>query len=390
VEILFIANAVAPDRVGGLERYVRELAAALVGLGHRVTVHAKQLDPEHPRMELADDGVVIIRHGVPSRDRLAFAASYPAVSMLSALRAARAHTGAVIHAHYPIPSLGLALGRRRYLYTFHAPVYREVLAERVNSYALPRPAHPVAIATMRATERVVVRSATAITVLSEFMRGELARLDARAGRRATRIPGGVDLGKFSSAAATPSMWTASASPRLFCARRFTPRTGVGELLEAMPRIRSVFPDVQLAIAGQGRLDGQLRTLASTLGLDGSVRFLGRVSDEELAECYRSAELVIMPTQELEGFGLATVEALACGTAVLGTPAGATPEILGPLDPRLLTRDCSPAAIAEGVIAIVRDPALLAQLAQRARAHAEPFGWDAVARAYVDLYRRMAA
>jgi glycosyltransferase involved in cell wall biosynthesis len=52
----------------------------------------------------------------------------------------------------------------------------------------------------------------------------------------------------------------------------------------------------------------------------------------------------MPSLDLEGFGLATVESLACGTPVLGSDAGATPELLGPLDNQLLYSACDPTAL----------------------------------------------
>ena len=64
-----------------------------------------------------------------------------------------------------------------------------------------------------------------------------------------------------------------------------------------------------------------------------------------------------PVFALEGFGLVTVEALACGTPVLGTPVGATPELLKPLDPALLARDASTEALAEGILAFLKRPKL---------------------------------
>jgi glycosyltransferase involved in cell wall biosynthesis len=99
--------------------------------------------------------------------------------------------------------------------------------------------------------------------------------------------------------------------------------------------------------------------------------LGRVSDEDLVRWYRSADLVVLPTQELEGFGLATAEALASGTPVLGTPAGATPELLTDLDPGLVAADVTPDAIADAVIAMTSDRTRLLALASQARGSRPP-------------------
>ena len=75
---------------------------------------------------------------------------------------------------------------------------------------------------------------------------------------------------------------------------------------------------------------------------------GFIPENDLPAWYQCADLVIMPTLELEGFGLVTVEALACGTLVLGTPVGATPEILGPIDGRLVAKGNDAASIAEAL------------------------------------------
>src|SRR3989475_12274177 len=89
---------------------------------------------------------------------------------------------------------------------------------------------------------------------------------------------------------------------------------------------------------------------------------------------------VLPTRELEGFGLVTVEALACGTPVLGTPVGAPPELLDPLDPRLVFPSATPEAIGERLVEFLdrleHDPGATARLRQAARAHAERhYGWD---------------
>ncbi len=383
-----LTNAVAPDKLGGLERYVRELADALVGAGERVVVLTKQIDPTTPLHEQGSDGVVIDRHPLAPRTSRLFALRYALQATGGSWRALQRHPGAVPHAHYPLPALALALSGRRYLYTFHAPVHRELLSERMNSYALPPATQAAAVAALRALERLVVRRAARVVVLSEFMRTQLADLDARAARTAVLLPGGVDLGRFAPGPAVREPWVAAGAPLLFTARRLTPRTGVRELLQAMPTILRSLPDARLAVAGQGRMEPELRRIASALSLDGAVTFLGRISDERLVRWYRAADLVVMPTQELEGFGLTTAEALACGTPVLGTPVGATPELLAALDPALLTCDRSAGAIAAGVVALLADRARLRRIGELGRARVEEFGWPTIAARYVTLYRSL--
>jgi glycosyltransferase involved in cell wall biosynthesis len=109
--------------------------------------------------------------------------------------------------------------------------------------------------------------------------------------------------------------------------------GIEELIRATGLLEGA--DVDLAIAADGSLEPELRRLTSELGLDGRVRFLGRVTEPQLRDLYRAADLFVLPTVAYEGFGMVTVEALASGTPVVGTPVGATPELLEPLDPRLV-------------------------------------------------------
>ena len=127
---------------------------------------------------------------------------------------------------------------------------------------------------------------------------------------------------------------------------------------------AAFPSATLAIAGTGELDGALRAQIETLGLQASVALLGRISEEELVRRYQQAHLVVLPTQELEGFGLTTAEALACGTPVLGTPAGATPELLAPIDPALVAAGTASSEIADSALALLSDRERLEQLASQ--------------------------
>jgi len=75
-----------------------------------------------------------------------------------------------------------------------------------------------------------------------------------------------------------------------------------------------------------------------------------VTDDDLVGHYQAADLFVLPTVAMEGFGISTVEALSANLPVIGTPAGATPEILAPIDERLLTDDTSVESIARGIAA----------------------------------------
>jgi glycosyltransferase involved in cell wall biosynthesis len=385
MEVLLLTNAVTPDKLGGSYRYARELADELATRGVDVTVLTKRLDRDHPPVERTAAGALISRFEVPSKARRSYAASYPLAVASAVLLALRQHPNALVHAHYPVPALPVALARRPFLYTFQAPVHRELLSERQGTYALPAIANRPAVAAVRAAERLIAKRASRVVVLSEFTRGELALLDRRASQEATLIPGGIDLERFRPAVRATHAW-----PALFTARRLTPRTGIRELIAAMPSIVAEFPDATLAIAGSGESQASLNDQIDALGLAASTTLLGRIPEDQLVGRYQQADLVVLPTQELEGFGLTTAEALACGTPVLGTPAGATPEILRPVDSALLSGGSDPGQIAQAAIALLSDRARLERLRAVSRARVTPaFGWGAVAPRYIELYREIA-
>jgi len=77
--------------------------------------------------------------------------------------------------------------------------------------------------------------------------------------------------------------------------------------------------------------------------------VGFITEDDLPDYYRMADLFVLPTLELEGFGLITLEALASGVPVLGTPVGGTIEILSRLDPRYLFKDAKPDSMASLII-----------------------------------------
>jgi glycosyltransferase involved in cell wall biosynthesis len=341
---------------------------------------------------VGEDGVGLIRHDVPGKSSKTFALQYPWRTWRSIRSILDEHPNALLHGHFPLPMMTLvrpfAPARRPFLYTLHAPVHKELLAERQGTYTLPRIVQRPVVDAFRRAEAAVVSRASGVAVLSEFMRTQVAELSPLAGDAATLIPGGVDTTWFH---AGDEPYEENPDPVLFAARRLTPRTGVTELVAAMTTVVERYPRVRLAIAGDGHLRPRVEADIARLGLAKNVELLGRVSEEELRSRYRGATLTVMPTAELEGFGLSTAESLLCGTPVLVTPVGANPELVRDMHERFVTPSADPAGIAAGILALLDRPDIL--IAAR---HALPgvrswrWSWDTVAARHVELYGRMRA
>jgi glycosyltransferase involved in cell wall biosynthesis len=84
----------------------------------------------------------------------------------------------------------------------------------------------------------------------------------------------------------------------------------------------------VTLAGSGPEEGALRNKVSELGLEESVTFAGRVSDEKLNELLNAHKIMVVPTREGEGFGVVALEGIACGCVVVGSDNGGLPEAIG--------------------------------------------------------------
>lgn len=122
------------------------------------------------------------------------------------------------------------------------------------------------------------------------------------------------------------------------------RKGVHHLIRAMPDILEDDPDTGLVIVGSGNRE-ELEDLASEMGVQENVLFTGFVSEEELPEYYRAADVFVFPSW-LEGFGMVLIEAMASGLPVVSTNATAIPEVVGEAGILVPPRDSS--ALVEAV------------------------------------------
>jgi glycosyltransferase involved in cell wall biosynthesis len=166
----------------------------------------------------------------------------------------------------------------------------------------------------------------------------------------------------------------------------TPMKGIATLLEAFAKLRTE-RDVELLLVSRPKPGGETERIVDRLDIAGSVRFVHGISDAELAATVGSAEVACVPSL-YEGFSLPTAEAMACGTPLVVSRAGAIPEVVGPdgLCADLIT----PGDVGElvhALDALLADPERRDRMgrAGRDRAVAE-FSWRAVAEATVAAYQ----
>ena len=252
-------------------------------------------------------------------------------------------------------------------------------------------ARPVT-AVKRAVEAAVYRRADVCVVLSEAF-GELLHKEFGVPRWAVhRVLPGVDLDTFAPGDQRKArralgldldVWTAVTVRRLY------PRMGLDVLLRSWSWLVSVSEQpVRLLIVGDGPERRSLEGQIARLGLRDSVKLLGLVDDDTLVDLFRAADLSVVPSVALEGFGLVVLESLACGTPALGTSAGGLPEMLEQLDQDLVVPANDADRLGHRLLKAATDPASV-PTRQDCRAFAEHFTWEEVARSHLDLYRLVA-
>ncbi len=182
---------------------------------------------------------------------------------------------------------------------------------------------------------------------------------------------------------------------LVSARR-VPWKGHQDVIEAMGilRDRGRADDVRVMINGAGMSDNRWPAYDNDLaaqihrrGLDGRVVLLDELDPSEVASCYTAAHVAVLASREAEPFGYANVEAMLAGVPVITTAHGGPVEYIEDGVSGLLVPPEEPAAIAEALDKVLRDPALHDRLAHAGRAAAQRLSLRAMADSYIDLITR---
>ena len=237
----------------------------------------------------------------------------------------------IVDAHfalYAAPALLTgALAGRPLVVHFHGPWADE-------SAAVGQPG--AAVRVKRRLERMVYRRADRVVVLSHAFKRLLVERYGIAPWAIEVIRPAVDLDRFTPppAGADPreALGLPAEGPVVVTVRRLVPRMGLDMLLRAWSQVDRG----TLVVVGDGPERNALESQARATGLTERVRFTGHVSENDLLAYYQAADLCVLPSLALEGFGLVVLEALASGTPVMASDAGGLPEALAGLGPGLVT------------------------------------------------------
>jgi glycosyltransferase involved in cell wall biosynthesis len=360
MKIIFSIMGYFPDLVGGAWKYASGLAEALAERGHEVGVIVPQARPDLPlREEL--NGVHIRRLPRPSQPG-GFMRTWVSDNreLKRVIESGELDPDALFINHQAYMGSGFRSWKgRAKASVFHGPWSEEfLLAKNISLQKFPRrQALKMAASWMHRVEEKAIRHAGHVLTASDYA-GEKFRQThplAPVGSL-TNIHAGTDYGMFN----IPGEQLTQELRRRYqltsdnfvvaSVRRLDRRMGLDLLLEGFAMAFKKCPELRLVVAGKGPQAGELEARIDDLGLRGAATLAGFVSDGDLPAFYGMADLTVMPSLDLEGFGLSTIESMGCGTPVLASSSGANPEVAGGLSDELIFRSGDPADLAGKLLA----------------------------------------
>ena len=351
--ILVVTDAFWPQRTGGITKSLLTEVEQLVENSHEVVVATRRLHHDSLRHEFRD-GYELYRYRSPSKESRLYH-TFPLFSFVLLPRLIDylhdEFDFDLAYVHNVFQSIGVerASSTIPQIYNYHAPLPGEVAIHAAKGkYGWKTPAVRAVNYGFERLERHVVDNADALLLRSQFMYDELCETHSIY-PEANVLPLAVDTERFAFVenprTARGELGLPADRTVLLTVRRLVPRTGIDTLIEAMNSVVEKHPDALLLVGGTGYLESQLKAQVRQNGLSDYIRLLGFVPEDDLPTYYGAANLSVLPTKQLEGFGLSTIESLSCGTPVVATPVGANPEVLNPLDERLVCTDASAESLA---------------------------------------------
>ena len=320
----------------------------------------------------------------------------------------------VFHPRYPLPpKVGMTLAPLS-MALAAAPVIRSILAEGFDfdlidaHYYYPDGVAAALLAKWFSKPLVVTARGSDINLISQYRWPR--RMMQWAARRAAASIGvskalaeaigewniaqeklhvmrnGVDLERFSPLpqAEARARLGLQGQPVMLSVGNLVPLKGHDLTIDAFARLLPEYPQAQLALVGSGPERGRLEEQVNALGLQERVLFAGSVANAELPTWFSAADLSILSSSR-EGWANVLLESMACGTPVVATRRGGTPEVITSAAAGRLVdvRD------AEHIAAEIRTLLSARPSRERVREHASQFGWQATSAAQVNLFRSIA-
>ena len=350
------------DVPGGVQEHIRDLAEALIDLGHTVSV----ISP-------ADDDAALPGYVVPAGRAVAVPyngsvarLSFGPLSANRVRRWIRDGNFDLLHVHEPAaPSLSLIA-----CWVFDGPIVATVHGATTRSRALHAAEPMLRSALEKVSGRIAVSEAARTTLVHHL------------GGDAVLIPNGVTVSRFEKAEPLAG-WPGEGGAIGFLGRMDEPRKGLSVLLRAFCQIGAERPGLRLLIAGPGDTDEVAAKVPASLR--DRIVLLGQVSEPVKVQVYHSVDVFCAPNTGGESFGIVLVEAMAAGAPIVASDLDAFRRVLrgGRAGELFTSGDAGDLAAAIG--RLLDDPQRRAMLSAAASAAVRDYDWTKIARDVVKVY-----
>lgn len=213
----------------------------------------------------------------------------------------------------------------------------------------------------------------------------LRRVFLAHGLTAEVIPNIIDLSRF--VPAPPRSF--GDAPQLVVTRNLEPIYDISTAIRAFAAIMPVFPGARLTIAGSGPELPRLQALVVKLGLQGQIRFSGRIENADIPALYSVADC-LLNTSTVDNMPISILEAFASGVPVVSTCAGGIPDLVEQGVSGLLVPIGDYQAMARELIRVLQDPSLAGSLRQAGLRQAQDYAWPQVRKQWLEAYRHVAS
>lgn len=376
---------------GGMNVYIDQLARTMAAKGVSVEVFTRRQDPDDPSVVEVVAGYKVIHVDVGPPHPL----SIPALTRFvrpfarAVIEAIRNHPPQILHSHYWLSgwagllvkrALGIPLAN-----SFHT-------LGRVKDDSR-RPGEAPESLIRIAAEHEVIESSDCVMASTPAEAEELLEFYGADPNRLCTSPPGVDHRVFKpgSQVGARRRLGLGDGPILLFVGRIQPLKGADVAVAALDLVQRRHPETTLVIVGgPSGSNGieelhRLRQMAVASGVASRVRFVNPLPHGLLADVYRSADLLLVPSRS-ESFGLAAAEAQACGVPVVAARTGGLVYVVDDGTSGILVDGWDPADYAEAALRLIDDPELMAKMGQAATDWAKRFSWEDTVKRYLELYR----
>lgn len=287
----------------------------------------------------------------------------------------------LIHAHWIIPQglMGILL-KKKYKLPLIVTIHGSDLFAFKNKF-------------FRRIQKIVVENADMVTINSRTAEKELLSRFPEIKNKVTLIPMGIDTTIFRPKKVKNKFKEYKNDKIILFVGRLNEQKGAEYLIKAMPHVVSQVANAKLLVIGEGNYGIYLEKLANQLRLGNSIKFLGPKNQHEVADYCNLAEVLVLPsvTTKLgtEAFGIVLIEAMACGTCVIGSSSGGIKDIIKDNVNGLIFQERNSKELADKITRMLNDDKLRKKLSKNGLAYArQNYDWRIISKKFLKLYEQL--